>query len=391
MKRIILLVLSIFTNLLLAQEGIHFENGTFKEILEKARKENKIIFLDAYAVWCGPCKRMEKFVFPKKEVGDFYNTHFINAKIDMEKGEGKDIAKKYNVYSYPTYLFLDSNGELVYRGRGLMSETEFITMGREVYQINKKGDEIKEKFEKGENNIDFLKEAIKLYAKKDYEFAKKVSERYFSLKKKDLSREDFIYLFYFLKSVQDANYKIFVSLKDEIEKEFPKNFYREFNQEIILVDVAKKSVNMENRTFDEVFFRNEATKLLSEEEVEEATNRMKMEFFRSVNDYPQYEKAAMLYYADGSNASKETLLEVAHIFASKSEHKEALEMAVKWLNNNISEEYHYKNLYVLAKLYLKLGNKNLAKTYAEQSFKKAKEANVNTGIVEMLLKEINEE
>lgn len=390
MRRIILLVLLIFTNLLLAQEGIHFESGTFKEILEKAKKEDKIVFLDAYAVWCGPCKRMEKFVFPKKEVGDFYNAHFINAKIDMEKGEGKDIARKYNVYSYPTYLFLDGNGELVYRGRGLLSEEEFIAIGEEVYKINKKGEEIKGKFEKGEDNLDFLKETIKLYAKKDYEFAKKVSERYFSLKKKDLSREDFIYLFYFLKSVQDVNYKVFISLKDEIEKEFPKNFYREFNQEIVLVDVAKKSVNMENRTFDESFFRSEAEKLLSKEEAEEATNRMKMEFFRSINDYPQYEKAAMLYYADGSNASKETLLEVAHIFASKSEHKEALEIALQWMINNVSEEDNYKNLYVLAKLYLKLGNKKLAKTYAEQSLKKAKEANVNTGIVEVLIREINE-
>lgn len=390
MRKTVLLLLLILFNLLPSQEGIRFESKAFEEILQKAKKEDKIIFVDAYAVWCGPCKRMEKFVFPKKNVGDFYNEHFINAKIDMEKGEGREIAQKYNVYSYPTYLFLDGNGDLVYRGRSAMSDEEFIAMGKEVYQIHKKGDEIRRKFENGENNLDFLKDAIKLYAKKDYEFAKKVSERYFSLKQKDLSREELIYLFYFLKSVQDSNYKVFVSLKDEIEKEFPKNFYREFNQEIILVDVAKKSVDIEHQTFDEVFFRKEAEKLLPKDEVEEATNRIKMEFFRSINDYPQYEKAALLYYGNGNNASAESLLEIASIFALKSDNKQALEQALRWTEKSISEQESFKNLYVLAKIYQKLGNQKSAKIYAEQSLEKAEEANVSTAIIEMLLKEINE-
>jgi uncharacterized protein YyaL (SSP411 family) len=59
----------------------------------KAKKENKLIFVDAYASWCGPCKLMVKNIFPLKTVGDYYNSHFINAKIDMEKGEGIELAK----------------------------------------------------------------------------------------------------------------------------------------------------------------------------------------------------------------------------------------------------------------------------------------------------------
>ena len=47
-----------------------------------------MIFLDAYASWCGPCKMLQKNVFTKKAVGDFYNSKFINVKMDMEKGEG---------------------------------------------------------------------------------------------------------------------------------------------------------------------------------------------------------------------------------------------------------------------------------------------------------------
>lgn len=58
------------------------------------------------ASWCGPCKMMDRNVFVKKSVGDYYNSTFVNARFDMEKGEGIEIAQKYMVRSYPTYLFL---------------------------------------------------------------------------------------------------------------------------------------------------------------------------------------------------------------------------------------------------------------------------------------------
>jgi thioredoxin-related protein len=118
MKKILTAFLIILSVLSFAQEGIKFETSDFKTILAKAKKENKLIFLDAYTTWCGPCKLMAKNIFTLKSVGDHYNANFVNAKIDMEKGEGIDIAKKYDVKVFPTYLFIDGNGELVHRTVG---------------------------------------------------------------------------------------------------------------------------------------------------------------------------------------------------------------------------------------------------------------------------------
>ncbi len=94
-------------------EGIAFETGTFDEALAKARDQNKLLFIDAYASWCGPCQRMASEVFTQKEVGDYFNATFVNWKFDVEQGDGIKLAQRYNVEAYPTFLIVDGNGALV--------------------------------------------------------------------------------------------------------------------------------------------------------------------------------------------------------------------------------------------------------------------------------------
>lgn len=119
-------MLLLFMNALLAQEGIVFEHGSWKDVLAKAKEQNKLVFIDVYTSWCGPCKKMVAEVFPQKEVGALFNKGFINYKIDAEKGEGVEIAKKFQVKAYPTYLFVNGDGELVYRALGYNEPKKFM-------------------------------------------------------------------------------------------------------------------------------------------------------------------------------------------------------------------------------------------------------------------------
>ncbi len=107
-------------------EGINFKNVSFEEALEMADTEGKYIFVDAYAEWCGPCKWMEKNTFKNPKVGRLFNKHFINLKIDMEKGEGTELARKYRVTQYPTMMIINSEGEVVKRIIGAKNETALI-------------------------------------------------------------------------------------------------------------------------------------------------------------------------------------------------------------------------------------------------------------------------
>lgn len=99
-----------------SEGGVAFVEGkTYAEALQAAKEANKMLFIDCYTSWCGPCKMMATRVFPQKKVGDYFNQHFVSIKIDMEKGEGPQLKDKFAIKAFPTFLFLDGEGKEVNR------------------------------------------------------------------------------------------------------------------------------------------------------------------------------------------------------------------------------------------------------------------------------------
>lgn len=113
-------------------QGIEFFEGSWEEALELAQKEEKLIFVDCYAVWCGPCKRMAAQVFPDIRAGEFFNANFINLKWDMEKGKGLEFRKKYPVSAFPTLYFIDPQGEVVVSARGARDVPGLVALGEQA-------------------------------------------------------------------------------------------------------------------------------------------------------------------------------------------------------------------------------------------------------------------
>ena len=112
MKKFVLLYVCMFLMIpVFAQTN--FQDLSLVKALELAKSEKKLVFIDCYTSWCGPCKIMAKEVLPQKEVGDFLNERFVCVKYDMEEGEGPEIAKRYKVDAYPTFLLLNADGDLI--------------------------------------------------------------------------------------------------------------------------------------------------------------------------------------------------------------------------------------------------------------------------------------
>lgn len=155
MRKFLSIFLLLFATSVVSAQGMEFFDGTWSEALKKAKKENKLVFLDCYSAWCGPCSNMAKNIFPLKEVGDLYNANFINVKYNMEVDFGIVLCKRYNIVSYPTLLYVNPEGFVVEIGAGFRSAEDFIALGKSA--IAKKGQPTRdERFNGGERESSFL-------------------------------------------------------------------------------------------------------------------------------------------------------------------------------------------------------------------------------------------
>jgi len=116
-----------------SESGIRFKGVSLERAKEMAAESDKLIFIDAYTSWCGPCKRMAATSFKDEEVGEIFNDKFVNLKIDIEKdADGPEVAKLYKVRAYPTLLILDSKGKLLKSSVGFMTSDQLISLANSV-------------------------------------------------------------------------------------------------------------------------------------------------------------------------------------------------------------------------------------------------------------------
>ena len=215
----------------ISKMGIQFTSGTWSEILELAKKENKPIFMDCYTVWCGPCKQMAANVFTNPKVAEYFNSTFINVKFDMEKGEGIELKNRYGVSAFPTFLYIDKNGIVLNRLVGSMPAEDFIQKSKEG--MSEQGlASMQKRYNSGERGEKFIKDYIKVleqsYMQKDArvvvnEYLKTIDPsllktpeywRLFSIYTDSPDSDVFKYVF----ANRDDFYKLFK--QDDVEKKF---------------------------------------------------------------------------------------------------------------------------------------------------------------------------
>ena len=74
---------------------------SMNQALEAQKKEPKKIFMDAYTVWCGPCKMLDKNTFSNSDVIEYVNENYYPVKFNAEGNE--EINFKGQVFKNPQY------------------------------------------------------------------------------------------------------------------------------------------------------------------------------------------------------------------------------------------------------------------------------------------------
>ena len=112
-----------------------FQYLTLQDAFDKAAEEGKRVFINCHTENCGPCRMMEKNIFPRKECGDYLNSNFVCISKDIEKGEGDIIKDRYKIDIYPTYLILNPDGTEVCKIIGAVSDAnKFVNKLKEAIE-----------------------------------------------------------------------------------------------------------------------------------------------------------------------------------------------------------------------------------------------------------------
>ena len=193
-----------------------------QEALALAGKEKKMIFIDFYTTWCGPCKMMSSEVFTQEQVGTYFNRVFVNMKVDAEKGEGVELAKKYQVRAYPTFVVLRADGTEVYRTSGARPAEEFIDKIRKGIDPKWSPEGLARRYKKGERTPELVNEYALLQMETgNIELGNQVIREYFnklSDKKRVKPENLFLYTRYAL-NYRDPKADYMFAHKDRFVKE----------------------------------------------------------------------------------------------------------------------------------------------------------------------------
>jgi len=116
---------------------ITFVETSWPQALKRAAAQNKYIFVDAYATWCGPCKMLKATTFKNDKAAAFYNQNFVNVALDMEKGNNPQLAQAWGMRAYPTLIIFDSKGKIVLNTVGFITAKDLIRFGEEALRRGK--------------------------------------------------------------------------------------------------------------------------------------------------------------------------------------------------------------------------------------------------------------
>jgi len=123
------------------KQSIQFIEQDWNAAVAKAKQNNKLVFVDMYAEWCGPCKMLKNQTFTDKAVADFFNANFINVSVDAEKGIGTKLSTDFAVSAYPTLVFADASGKPVLYTVGFMKPKELMAFAQAAIKKASKNNE----------------------------------------------------------------------------------------------------------------------------------------------------------------------------------------------------------------------------------------------------------
>ncbi len=341
------------------------ESLTWKQVLAKASAESKPIFVDAYTSWCGPCKWMAKNVFVTDSVGKFYNSNFISYKLDMEKGEGIDFAKRYEVKFFPTYLYFDKQGNLIHRSGGSKPVAEFIKDGQDALDPNKQLVTLSKKFEADKNNKEIVVNYVHALLNAG-ESSADAAEAYFELadEKERLSADAF-HVYESLSEMNSSSFKFMKENKSRFDGVSEKDIEDLISARYVnhVLSLGKSSDISGFTTLHESIERD-LGKL--------GWKEMNVYYYRAGKDFNSFVRYADELANDSLFIQADKLNNMAWVvYGAEQSTEEDLKKALMWSGKSLRYDNSWYNLDTYAHLLFRLNKLDEAEKYGKEAVRVA--------------------
>ncbi|MDX5346331.1 MAG: thioredoxin domain-containing protein [Hymenobacteraceae bacterium] len=367
--------------------AIKFETGTFSEVLAKAKKENKPIFMDAYTTWCGPCIWMDKNIFTNDTVADFYNQNFIAYKSDMEKGEGVELAKRYQVQAYPSLLYIDGDGNILHRSIGARQAAGLVSLGKDALNPEVRWSTYQKRYNAGERNPEFMAKYLTMKGEIALDISNELEEYFATQKDQELAlRRNWKLIYYFASSSESAFFQRFVKNRSSFVSIFTPD-----SVDQVILGVYER--DLQAALYQENAEKQKQLKTDLEKLKVKDGNRViwyaETKAFDKSGDLKNYCLTACKLVDSYYINDPAMLNKFAWRFYEKINDKAMLQKAEGWARRAAEIKPEYAVLDTHAAVLYKLGKKKDAKLAAEKAIATGKQSGEDVKETEALLKKIN--
>lgn len=371
------------TQALKADDEVKFFEGTWEEALASAKKNQKPIFVDAYAVWCGPCKYMDQYVFTEEAVATYFNKTFINYKLDVDVET--EIAENFGIEAMPTYLFVDAEGAVFYRKTSAMEAEAFLKLA----QTALRSPELKTKYANGDRSEAFLLEYLTAFGEDADEEITKVADEYIaSLKEEDLLLpQNFELLKLYPRKHDSREFKFFVKNIDQFIEKYAEDANNVAYSTIDILYGEAIETQSEEKMQTLTALLQQMPQVIESERAKEMGGLAYMNFYEASEDWEQYAKYTLSHFEEYGRDDFESFMRAAYNFYQFIDDKAQLQQMLTWIEE-ASEEEFYAILFLNAALLKKLDRKKEALEKAKIALEMAQTAEANTQIIEDLIAEL---
>jgi len=380
---IILFIVILTFNVYGQDSAINFDDGNWSSILAKAKAQDKLIFVDAYAVWCGPCKKMSNEVFPDNEVGAYYNDKFINVKMDMERGEGIKVGSTYGVAAYPTLLFINGDGELVHKGLGYHEKSEFLGLGEAASDPSSQLVSLENKYAEGDRDPQLLKNLTKAAQNAGNNNFSQYAQDFLETQEDWSTKDNMKFIISYVTDVSSKSYQYILENRTAFIREYGKanvdlQIGRAINNEIYKGEGSSLSLDKIDALYKEGL----------PDKAGSMSSQFRIKYYERAGDGAKYAEATNDYFTNYPPTNWQEYNAIAWTYFENYDDKVLLNRALEWGKQSIAIESNYYNNDTVAALYYKLGKKREGIKAAKAAIKIAKSNNESADETINLLKKI---